>query len=276
MGNRVKDKPCYWCGSYDNDNNQVTISEDVPPRWLSGIKKVKEINCVPQCETCKNNLAPLDYAVNDYFRYGAKVDLDKVERANLRSNNKGYVSRKIILNGNIDYAQSNGCLLLWLRKLLSGLWYKKNDNRFNGLMLILAPWLSFEDKYFFVCQTVIPKEVSRSLLSNIEKHLNFVHEVRDTNKEPFKYTFINSPLLYVPEPFQLLRFEILDDKCGYCLFIPEIIEADTSILSSFSDKPPLYINHWLRCDYQNSSFAVDLLNSQKSITLEEVTKRVRL
>ena len=275
MGKRVKNKPCYWCGSLDNENNRVTKSEDVPPRWLSGIIEVKEINCVPQCETCKKNLASLDNAVSDYFRFGAKANLDKVERSNLRSNNKGYVSRKIILNGNTDYAQSNGSLLLWLRKLLSGLWYKKNDNRFNGLMLILAPWLSFDDDFFFISKSVVPSEISWSLLVDIEKHFNFVHNTEDTNKCPFNYTFLNSPLIYVPEPLQLIRFAIFEEKCGYCLFIPETIKDDTSILSLFFDKPPLYINYWLRCDYRDSSFAVDLLNSQKSITPEEAAKRVR-
>jgi len=275
MSKRTLNKPCFWCGAFDNDNNHVTISEDVPPRWLSGIKKVKEVNCVPQCETCKNNLAPLDYAVNDYFRYGAKVDLDKVERSSLLSNNKGIVSRKIILNGNIDYAQSNGCLLLWLRKLLSGLWYKKNEKRFNGLMLILAPWLSFDDEFFFISKTVIPSKYSWNLLFDIDEHFNIVHNISNTNNCPFNYLFINSPLLYVPEPLQLLRFAIFEKKCGYCLFIPETIIGNTSVLSLFFEKPPLYINHWLRCDYRDSSFIVDVLNSQKIVTPEEAAKRVR-
>jgi len=274
MSKKTTNKPCYWCGTFDDDTNHVTISEDVPPRWLSGIKSVKEANCVPQCETCKKDLALLDNAVNDYFRYGAKVDLDKVERSNSSSNNKGYIARKILLNGNIDYAQSNGSLLLWLRKLLSGLWYKKNDNRFNGLMLILAPWITFDDGYFFVSNTVIPKNVSLSLLFSIDEHFNYIHNGNDTNNSDFKYTFINSSLLYVPEPLQLIRFAIYE-KCGYCLYIPEEILNDNSILSLFFNKPPLYISHWLRCDYRDSQFVVDLLKSQKSITPEEATKRVR-
>jgi len=275
MSNKTTNKPCFWCGSFNTENNHVTISEDVPPRWLSGIKSVKEANCVPQCERCKKDLALLDNAVNDYFRYGAKVDLDKVERSNSSSNNKGYIARKIFLNGNIDYAQSNGSLLLWLRKLLSGLWYKKNDNRFNGLMLILAPWITFDDGYFFVSKTVISKYDSMSLLFNIDEQFNFNNYEMNNNKSHFKYTFINSPLLYIPEPLQLLRFSIFEEKFGYCLFIPETYIYNTSIISLFYDKPPLYIKNWIRCDYQKTSFVVDLLNSQRSITPEEATKRVR-
>jgi len=277
MGKRTKIKPCFWCGSLDNENNHVTISEDVPPRWLSGITKVKEKNCVPQCEKCKKDLALLDNAVSDYFRYGAGVHLDKVEHSNLLSKNKSFVSRKIILNGNTDYVQANGCLFLWLRKLLSGLWYKENNNRFNGLMLILAPWLSFNEDYFFICNKVIPSNFSYNLLLDIDEYIGYIHIIDDINKVPFKYTFIqSSKKLSIISPLQLLRFAIYENFCGYCLFIPDKIIGNTSILSNYFDKPPLYIYSWLKSSYCDSSFIVNLTNSLKLNTTEEVTKRVRL
>src|SRR5215471_17659198 len=84
-----KNIQCYWCGSSGDEKNRVTISEDVPPRWLTGIRTVKKKNCVPQCNECKNALALLDDAVNGYFRYGAGVDLEKVEKNTFQRRNKG-------------------------------------------------------------------------------------------------------------------------------------------------------------------------------------------
>ena len=277
MGKRVKNKPCYWCGSLDSDDNHVNINEDVPPRWLSGMKKVKEENCVPQCNTCRNNLAVLDYAVNEYFRYGAEVDLDKVERANLLTNNKGIGTRKINLHGNIDYAQANGCLLLWLRKLLVGLWYKEKDNRFDGGMFILAPWISFDDKIFYMANTVIPSKVSWPLLYDIDDFFRYDHKIEYTKSIPFKYTFIQSSQISIPPPLQLLRFAIYKSFCGYCLFIPNFEKINPIIFYPFFDKPPLYIEKWLKgYPYYPSSFVVELTSSLKSISPEEAAKRVRL
>ena len=277
MGKRVKDKQCYWCGSLDNDSNHVNISEDVPPRWLSGIKKVKKENCVPQCETCKKDLAVLDYAVNEYFRYGAGVDLDKVERANLLSNNKGFGTRKINLNGNVDYAQSNGALLLWLRKLLVGLWYKEKNNRFDGGMFILAPWLSFDDKDAYVSNTVILSEKARALLFDIDDYFGYDYLYDNMNKIPFKFSFISSSLIAIPAPLQLLRFAIYGNYCGYCLFIPKHEIISPLKFLTLVNKPPLYIEKWLKgYPYFKSSKVVELVNSLKSISPEEAVKRVRL
>lgn len=268
---------CYWCGTFGDSNNHVTISEDVPPRWLSGIKKVKKENCVPQCETCKKNLAVLDYAVNEYFRYGAGVDLDKVERANLMTNNKGFGTRKINLHGNIDYAQSNGCLLLWLRKLLVGLWYKENKSRFDGGMFLLAPWITFDDEIFYITQTVIPSNVSWSLLFDIDDFLGYNHETELTKRIAFKYSFILSSKINIPAPLQLLRFAIYGNFCGYCLFIPNFEKINPQIFIPYFGYPPLYIEKWLKgFPYYQSSFVVELTNSLKSISPEEAAKRVRL
>jgi hypothetical protein len=277
MGKRARNKECYWCGSLDNDSNHVNINEDVPPRWLSGIKRVKEENCVPQCNTCKSNLAVLDNAVNEYFRYGAGVDLDIVEQNNTFSNNKGVIARKINFHGKTDYAQSNGCLLLWLRKLLVGLWYKEKDSRFDGGMFILAPWLSFDDKDFYMSNIVIPSEVSRSLLFNIDDYFGYDYLYDNMNKISFKFLFINSSLINIPAPLQLLRFAIYGSYCGYCLFIPNIKNIDPIIFKPIVGYPPLYIEKWLRgYPYYQSSDVVKLVNSLKSISSEEAAKRVRL
>jgi hypothetical protein len=277
MGKRARNKQCYWCGSLDNDNNHVNISEDVPPRWLSGIKKVKEENCVPQCETCKKNLAVLDNAVNEYFRYGAGVDLDIVEQNNSFSNNKGIIARKINLNGKIDYAQANGCLLLWLRKLLVGLWYKEKDYRFDGGMFILAPWITYDNKEVYVSNIAIPPEISRSLLRDIDDYFGYDSEIEYINKIRFKYSFVNTSLIVVPKPLQLLRFSIFGSYCGYCLFIPKHKIISPAAFYSLSSKPPLYVEKWLKgIDYFSSSLVVDLTNSLKSISPEEAAKRVIL
>jgi hypothetical protein len=277
MSKRARNKECYWCGSLDNDSNHVNISEDVPPRWLSGIKRVKEKNCVPQCNTCKNNLAVLDNAVNEYFRYGAGVNLDIVEQNNLFSNNKGVIARKINLHGKIDYAQSNGCLLLWLRKLLVGLWYKEKNNRFDGGMFILAPWLSFDDKDAYVANTVIPSEKARALLFDIDDYFGYDYLYDNINKIPFKFSFISSSLIAIPAPLQLLRFSIYGSYCGYCLFIPKNVIISPLKFLTLVDKPPLYIEKWLKgYPYFKSSKVIELVNSLKSISPEEATKRVRL
>jgi len=277
MGKRTRNKECYWCGSLDNDSNHVTISEDVPPRWLSGIKKVKKENCVPQCNTCKNNLAVLDNAVNEYFRYGAGVDLDIVEQNNTFSNNKGIIARKIDFHGKTDYAQSSDCLLLWLRKILVGLWYKEKDSYFDGGMFILAPWLSFDNKNSYVSNIVTPSEIARSLLFDIDDYFGYDYLYDNMNKIPFKFLFINSSLIDIPAPLQLLRFAIYGSYCGYCLFIPkhEII-SPLEFLTLFN-KSPLYIEKWLRgYPYYQSSDVVKLVSSLKSVSPEEAAKRVRL
>jgi len=269
-------KQCYWCGTIGDTSNRVTVSEDVPPRWLSGEKKVKENNCVPQCNICKKDLAVLDNAVNGYFKYGPGIDLDKLEKENLWSNNKGFSARKINLNGNVDYAQANGALLLWLRKLLVGLWYKEKNNRFDGGMFILAPWLSFDDQYFYVLQTVIPSSVLWPLLFDIDDFFGFDYETEFTKRAAFKYSFISSSQINIPEPLQFLRFSIYGNFCGYCLFIPEFKKINPQIFIPFVGYPPLYIEKWLNCQYFPSSFAVTLIDSLKSISPEEAAKRVRL
>jgi len=277
MGKRVKDKQCYWCGSLDNDSNHVNISEDVPPRWLSGIKKVKKANCVPQCETCKKNLAVLDYAVNEYFRYGAGVDLDKVERANLLSNNKGIGTRKFNLHGNIDYAQANGCLLLWLRKLLVGLWYKERNSHFDGEMFILAPWITFDNKEVYVSNILIPSKISWPLLLDIDDFFRNDYNIEYTKNIPFRFTFIQSSQIDIPIPLKLLRFSIYGSFCGYCLFIPKHKIISPSVIFSLFNKPPLFIEKWLKgINYFSSSDVVKLTNSLKSISPEEASNRVRL
>jgi hypothetical protein len=270
-------KQCYWCGTIGDACNRVTISEDVPPRWLSGEKKVKEINCVPQCNICKKDLAVLDNAVNGYFKYGPGIDLNKIEKDNLWSNNKGFSARKIILNGNIDYAQSNGALLLWLRKLLVGLWYKEKNSRFDGGIFILAPWLSFDDQYFFMSQIVIPSNVSWSLLFDIDDFLGFDYETESLKKIEFKYSFISSQQINLPAPLQLLRFAIYGSFCGYCLFFPGLDINNIQMLKPFFDYPPLYLEKWLKgFPYFASSMVVKLTDSLKSISPEEAARRVRL
>jgi hypothetical protein len=277
MGKRTKTKQCYCCGTLDNESKHVNISEDVPPRWLSGIKTVKKENCIPQCNTCRNNLAVLDNAVNEYFRYGAGVNLDIVEQNNLWTNNKSIGTRKINLNGNIDYAQSNGCLLLWLRKLLVGLWYKEKNSRFEGGMFVLVPWLSFDDSSLYVINTATPPEESRSLLFDIDDYFRYDYILDSRMKIPFKFSFINSPLINIPAPLQLLRFAIYGRFCGYCLFIPNYEKVNPKIFFPFFDKPPLHIEKWLKgFPYYQSSDVVKLVNSLKSISAEEAATRVRL
>jgi hypothetical protein len=276
MGKRVKNKPCYWCGSLDNENNRVTKSEDVPPRWLSGIKKVKKENCVPQCNSCKNYLAMLDDSANWYFKYGANVDVEKVIQANFFSNNKGIGARKIDLNGKIDFAQANAALLLWLRKLLVGLWYKEKDDRFDGGMYILAPWLTFDDLNFYVSKMVIPSSLSWPLLLDIDDFFGVNHNIDNTIKIPFEYAFIQSSRIKLPSPLQLLRFAIYENYCGYCLFFPKIDKGNHQAVLPFDRYPPLYIDKWLLGpQYFPSSFVVELENSLKPITSEEAAKRVR-
>jgi len=164
-------KQCFWCGTFGNDKNHVSISEDVPPRWLSGEKKIKMSNCVPQCKECKNALALLDDSVVGYFKYGPGIDLEKVEGSNNFVNNKGLYARRINLNGNEDYAQANGCLLLWLRKLLVGLWYKEKGTYFDGGMFLLAHWLTFDDPEMYVSGVVTPTQVAINLLFDIDDEI---------------------------------------------------------------------------------------------------------
>jgi hypothetical protein len=277
MSKKEKDKQCFWCGSLGNDTNPVTVSEDVPPRWLSGIKKVKKVNCVPQCEECKINLAVLDNAVNGYFKYGAAVDLDKVEKDTEWTKNKGIASRKIKLNGNDDYAQSNGSLLLWLRKLLVGVWYKEKGTRFDGLMLFLTSFLSFDNPDRYTNKIVKPLNVSMELLLNIDDALRYNYLTDFVKKVPFTYTFFNESHNIVPSPLQLLRFGIYGSYVGYCLFIPASIGTNTKIFLPLYEKSPLYIDKWIYgYQYIRSSDVVKLVDSTKSITAEEATKRVRL
>lgn len=277
--NRSKNelKQCFWCGSFDKENNHVTVSEDVPPRWLSGEKKVKKINCVPQCNECKNALSGLDDAVNGYFRYGAETDLEKVEQNTSWLNNKGVYARKIDLNGKEDYAQSNGCLLLWLRKLLVGLWYKENDTFFNGQTVILANWLSFDDNFFYISNIVTPKEISIKLQFNIDLEMIQNDYLTDFKmKTPFSFSFIPSSRSGVELPLQLLRFAIYGRYPGYCLYIPEMSESNLLKVFHLLEKDPLYIKYWLRgYPYYPPSDVVSMVNSLKSISAEEAAKRVR-
>jgi hypothetical protein len=277
MRDRVKDKQCYWCGLFDSDNNPVTVSEDVPPRWLTGIKEVKEMNCVPQCEECKKGLNGLDDAVNGYFRYGPGIHLDKIERNTIRIKNKGVYARKINLNGKEDYAQSNGALLLWLRKLLVGIWYKEYDIRFDGTMYILTPWITYDNPDLYVSMIATPSIKSNELLAHIDEEFSIDTLTGLVNKNPFKFIFIPSSHSVMPLPLQLLRFAIYGSFIGYCLYIPEPIKSNLPIALNMLGKPPLYIENWLKgFPYIPPSTVTVFVNSLKEISAEEAEKKVRL
>jgi hypothetical protein len=278
MSKRVRDKQCYWCGSLDNDSNHVTVSEDIPPRWLSGEKKVKEPNCIPQCEECKNALQGLDNAVNGYFKYGASIDIEKVKKYNDFVNNKGFNSRKINLNGSEDFVQSNGCLLLWLRKLLVGLWYKEKGTYYSGSMFILAHWLSFDDPEMYVSNTVTPTTKTLNILFDIDEQITGNnYKAESIRKTPFDFTFVPPSKSGILFPLQLLRFSIYGSYTGYCLFIPEVTEPNLLIAYNLFEQDPYYLKYWLKSfPYLSPSTVIALNNSLKSISAEEVTKRVRV
>ena len=272
-------KRCFWCGTFGNESSRVKVNEDVPPRWLSGIKKVKKHNCVPQCKECQNALAMLDDAVMGYFKSGVYKDMDKIEKNISFVNNKGIYTRKIILNGQIDYAQSNGNLLLWLRKLLAGLWYKQFNSYFNSGMFILAHWITFDDPHFYFSNTVTPTEKTLEILFNIDENIADVNYYKDCNqKEPFVYKFFSSSESGISMPFQLLRFAIYGSYAGYCLYLPEITEIkDKNILKEIYCRSPFYFEYWLKGFHAYSpSQVIELVSSTKSVTAEEAAKRVRV
>ena len=266
------DKQCYWCGSFGNDANPVTISEDVPPRWLSGVKKIKEINCVPQCELCKKALKPLDTAVVDYFKYGAKIDLSKVERSNELTNNRGFKARKVILNGSEDFILPNGTLALWLRKLLVGIWYKDKGKYFEGSILTLAPWITWDDPDLSVSNIIIPSSESKALYSDIDAQIIGNDQQCYEQTIPFTSTFIHASRCGVPMPLELLRFSIYAKYFGYCLYIPSAVTANPPAMPSY-----LSIRRWSKCfPYIPPEKIGGLLAGTKSITNEEAVARVRL
>ena len=270
---------CFWCGSYKSETSHVRVNEDVPPRWLSGEKKVKKSNCVPQCKECQNALAMLDDAVMGYFKSGVYKDMDKIEKNISFLNNKGIYARKIILNGKIDYAQSNGNLLLWLRKLLAGLWYKQYNKYFNSGMYILSHWLSFDDPDRYFSNTVTPTERTLEILFNIDEKIADVNYYEDCIKKvPFVYKFFSPSECGIPKPFQLLRFAIYGSYAGYCLYLPEITEIkDKNILKEIYWRSPFYFEYWLKGYHAfSSSDVIKLVNSTKLITAEEAAKRVRV
>jgi hypothetical protein len=276
--NEAEIKQCFWCGSFTTKENRVTVSEDVPPRWLSGIKKVIKSNCVPQCEECKVALSGLDESVNGYFKYGASIDLEKVKKTNNFLDNKGLYSRKIKLNGNEDFAQSNGCLLLWLRKLLVGLWCKEQGTYFNGGMFILAHWLSFDDPERYFSGAVTPTVKTLEILFDIDEQITGINTQAELEKrKPFNFTFVPSSKSGILFPLQLLRFSIYGSYTGYCLFVPEISESNLFILHNLFEKTPYYLKYWIRgFPYYPPSIVIALINSLKSISAEEVAKRVRV
>ena len=271
-------KQCYWCGTFGNKKNHVTTSEDVPPRWLSGEKKVKILNCVPQCKECKNALALLDDSVVGYFKYGAAIDLEKVEGSNNFVNNKGLYARKIDLYGNKDYAQANGCLLLWLRKLLVGLWYKEKGTYFEGGMFLLAHWLTFNEPEMYVSGVVTPtKEVLKLLFDIDDEITGNDYQAEFKRKTPFNYTFVPPSRNEVPFPLQLLRFSIYGSFAGYCMYLPKFPIISPSSFSNIFGKPPYHLEKWIKgFPYIPPSIVVTLANSIKDISAEEAAKRVRL
>jgi len=275
MSNIIREIQCFWCGSFSKENNPVTVSEDVPPRWLTGEKKVKAKNCVPQCENCKIGLSGLDDAVNGYFRYGAEVDLDKVERHTIRINNKGTSARQIILHNNIDYAQSNGSLLLWLRKLLAGLWYKEKGTYYDGGMLFLTPWITFDDKDMYISHIVPSSTFLCDIIFNIDKFLGFNYEIDYQKKIPFCYNFDISKLSNIPKPLHLTRFSIYSRFIGYCLFLPKSLADNPFSFISLYNKPPLYVENWLKgFQFIPSTTVIELVKSLKNISADEAAKRV--
>jgi len=273
-----KIKQCFWCGSLDKENNHVSISEDVPPRWLSGEKKVRKSNCVPQCNECKNALALLDDSVVGYFNYGPGIDLEKIEGSNNFVNNKGLYARKINLYGNNDYAQANGCLLLWLRKLLVGLWYKEQETYFDGGMFLLAHWLTFDDAEMYISGVVTPTQVTINLLFDIDDEITGNDYLTEFYKKtPFDYTFVPSSRSGVPFPLQLLRFSIYGSFAGYCMYLPKFPIISPSSFSNMFGKPPYHLEKWIKgYPYFSPSTVVTLVNSIKNISAEEAAKRVRL
>lgn len=270
-------KQCFWCGTLGDLKNRVTVSEDVPPRWLSGERKVKRINCVPQCDECKNALARLDDSVNTWFRFGAGIDLDIVEQDNFFRNNKGYISRKINLHGEKDYAQSNPCLLLWLRKLLLGLWYKEKKEFFNGNTYILAHWVTEPDPNFYLTKVVLPKEKIMEIQLDIDiKITGKTYEDDFEKRPPFTFNFISPSRSGVELPLQLLRFSIYGRFTGYCLYFPKKSFNDIFKLLSLYERDPLYLKYWLNSFISYSpSQIITMTNSLKSLSAEEVAKRVR-
>jgi hypothetical protein len=232
---------------------------------------------VPQCEECKNNLAKLDDAVNVYFRSGAGIHLDKVERSIAKTNNKGINARKINLNCNEDYAQSNGALLFWLRKLLVGLWYKYKNTYFDGEMIILAPWVTFDVPEIFVSGYATKPNELWAILFNIDIVITGSDYKKDCEeKTPFSFTFIPEYENVVPTPLQLLRFAIFGCFSGYCLYIPNTPMPSSSIISNMFGKAPLCIERWLKSPYLTSPTVAELVNEHKSISAYEATNRVRV
>lgn len=275
MNNNVR---CFWCGTPRSDSFHVRVNEDVPPRWLSGEKNVKKSNCVPQCKECQNALSILDDAVVGYFKSGIYKDMDKVEKNISFNNNKGIYVRKIILDGRIDYAQSNGNLLLWLRKLMAGLWYKQYNNFFSGQMFILSHWISFDDPTMYISNSVPATKKILDILYDLDEEFTGVNNIENSNKkESFTFKFIPSSISGVSLPFQLLRFAIYGSYAGYCLYLTEITKQNLFTVFNMQGKAPLFMENWLKCyPAFPPSFVIELVNSTKAITPEEAAKRVRV
>jgi hypothetical protein len=275
MDNNIR---CFWCGTFNNKTTHVRVNEDVPPRWLSGIKKVKRENCVPQCNECQDALAMLDDAVNGYFKSGAYVDMDRIESNISFLNNKGFYARKIKLNGNDDYVQSNYCLLLWLRKLLNGLWYKQNNTYFDGNIFILSHWLTIDNPSFYISNTVTPTREKLEILFDIdEKIIRYNYKLDFEKKIPFYYNFIPSSQSGVPLPLQLLRFAIYNSYAGYCLYMPEYTELNVLLANNAMGKAPYFINKWIKCcPAYPPSYIIKLVNTLKLISSEEAAKKVKI
>jgi hypothetical protein len=95
-------------------------------------------------------------------------------------------------------------------------------------------------------------------------------------KNPFSFIFISPFRSGVELPLQLLRFSIYGSFPGYCLYIPEV--SGSNFLKAFNllEKDPLYVKYWLHSwPYLSPSVVIFLVNSLKSISAEEVARRVR-
>ena len=223
-------------------------------------------------------LAMLDDAVVGYFKSGVYKDMDKVEKNISFVNNKGIYVRKIILDEKIDYAQSNVNLLLWLRKLLAGLWYKQYNSFFGGQMFILSHWITFDDPTMYISNSVPTTRKIIDILFDLDEEFTGVSYIENSSKkETFSYRFIPSSISGVSSPFHLLRFAIYGSYVGYCLYLTEISKQNLFTVFNMQGNAPLFLENWLMCfPAYPPSFVIKLVNNTKAITPEEAAKRVRV